>query len=56
MKKYRVCAKCVSYAYLDVEAESAEAAERIADETDGGEFIPTPDGEWEIMDATTEVE
>ena len=40
-KKYRVWAKMTSYSYLDVEAESEDEAINIANETDGGEFIPT---------------
>ena len=56
-QKYRVWAKITDYAYLDVEAESAEEAEKIARETDGGEF--TSDGkygDWEITDRTEVVE
>ncbi len=55
MAKYRVWAKITDYAYLDVEASSKEEAERVAENTDGGEFIPTENGDWEIMDSTEEV-
>lgn len=49
MATYRVWAKTVSYCYLDIDADSEENALRVAEETDGGEFIPTEDGDWEIM-------
>ena len=55
MAKYRVWAKMISYSYLEVEAESKEEAEAIAEETDGGEFIPTDDGDWELIDDVQEV-
>ena len=55
MAMYRVWAKMTSYAYLDVDASSKEEAEKIAEEIDGGEFIPTEDGDWEIMDSTDEL-
>ena len=49
MKKFRVWAKMTSYAYLDVEAETAEEAYQIADSTDGGEFISDEfKGDWEV--------
>lgn len=51
MKTYRVWAKTIGYCYLDVEAEDEEEAWNIADNTDGGEFTPTADGEFEIMDS-----
>lgn len=51
MTKYRVFAKMTSYAYLDVEAETGEEAKEIAENTDGGEFISTEDGDWEIENA-----
>ena len=51
MAKYRVFAKTISYAYLDVEAETGEKAKEIAENTDGGEFIATEDGDWEIDEA-----
>lgn len=55
-KSFRVWAKMTSYAYLDVKANSKEEAEKIAEDTDGGEFISTNEGDWEIMtDSTSEV-
>ena len=46
-----------SYAYLEVEAEDENEAYNIARETDGGEFIPTDEGDWEILeDEIEEVE
>ncbi len=45
-----------SYSYLDVEAESEDEARSIADETDGGVFIPTSDGDWEILPDVKEVD
>lgn len=48
MAKYRVWAKMTSYAYLDVEADCVDEAETIANNTDGGEFISTEDGDWEV--------
>ena len=58
MKTYRVWAEITSYAYIDIEAESAEEAEVMAENTDGGEFTPSEsDGDWEIIgDKTEEVE
>ena len=47
--KYIVWAKMTSYAYLYVDAESEEEAFEIAEETDGGEFEPSEDGDWEIV-------
>lgn len=48
-KTYRVWAKVTSYCYLDVEASSEDEAFAIADDTDGGDFIPCDDGEFEVM-------
>ena len=50
-KKYRVWAKMTSYAYIEVEAENASEARSIAEDTDGGEFISSEDGDWEITEA-----
>lgn len=58
-KKYRVWAKMTSYSYLDVEAKSEDEAINIANETDGGEFIPTTSedsaGDWKILPDVKEV-
>ncbi len=48
VKKYRVWAKMTTYSYIEVEAESEDEAMGIAKEIDGGEFITSDDGEWEI--------
>lgn len=48
MSKYRVWAKMTTYSYLDVEADCVDEAETIAKNTDGGEFITTNDGNWEV--------
>ena len=47
-KKFRVFAEMTAISYLDVEAETEEEAREIAEETDGGAFTPTEDGDWEI--------
>lgn len=44
MAKYRVVYKMVDYVYLDVEADSLEEAQEIAENADGGEF--TKEGGW----------
>lgn len=46
MAKYRVWAQSISDVYLEVEAENEEQARAIAEETDGGDFTPTPYGDW----------
>ena len=56
MAKFRVWAKMTSYAYLDIEADTKEEAEKIAEDTDGGEFISTDGGDWEILDETEEIQ
>ena len=48
MAKFRVWAECVSYVYLDVEADDEYQAKEIAEEADGGEFEPTPWGDWKM--------
>ena len=51
MAKYRVWAECISDVYLDVEAESEEEALEIAAETDGGDFIDSGTGDWDLGSA-----
>lgn len=51
--KYRVFAKMVSYCYVDIEAESKEEAEMVAEDIDGGEFEIPSDGSWEIDPSMT---
>lgn len=48
MAKFRVWAQSITDVYLDVEAEDEEQAKEIAEEADGGDFIPTPYGDWII--------
>ena len=47
MAKYRVVYKMVDYVYLDVEADSLEKAQEIAENADGGEFTKEGVGGWE---------
>ncbi len=54
MKTYRVWARITNYAYLDVKADSASIAERIAEESDRGCFTNCEDGEWDIISDKTE--
>ena len=49
--RYRVQAKVISYVYLDVDADSEVEAIQIADATDGGDFTPTTEGDFEIIEA-----
>lgn len=49
--KYRVWAKMTTYSYIEVEAGSESEAISIAEDTDGGEFITSDDGDWEITEA-----
>ena len=46
-KKYRVWAECISYVYVDIEAESEEKAREAAEELDGGCFHNDGNGDWE---------
>ncbi len=47
MKTYRVWAKCVSFCFIDVEANSEEEAWELAKDADGGEFEDDPtSGYW----------
>ena len=56
-KKFRVWAKSTDYCYLDVEANSKEEAEEIAENSDGGDFeVYHLQGDWIIrMDLTEEI-
>lgn len=47
-KKYRAWVECISYLYLDVEAESKDEVWDIAEQTDGGLFEDSGDASWEI--------
>lgn len=44
--KYTVYYKSISEVFLEVEADSAEEAEAIAEKTDGGSFIETGEYDW----------
>ena len=48
MLKYKVIAKSTSILQKEVEARSHEEAKKIANELDGGDFINTGHGDWEI--------
>ena len=56
-KTYKVWSKSTTYYYAEIVAESAEAAERLAD-TEGHKQdweSPDPyDGEWEVLFGETE--
>ena len=54
MALYRVWAKMTNYCYLDVEADTIDEAEKIAEDADGGDFINSDEGDWEIMYDSTE--
>lgn len=49
MAKYRVWAEMTTYCYIDVEAQNEDEACNIAEGIDGGEFITSNDGHWEIL-------
>lgn len=52
MKKYRVTARYHTYCTAVVEAETAEQAETIAEEMDGGDFKENGElGDWQIVHA-----
>lgn len=57
MAKFIVYAKMTSYCYVEVEANSPEEAEMIAEDIDGGEFTPYNNGcleSWDIDPTRTE--
>ena len=47
MKTYRVWARCISYVYIDIEAEDEYKAKELAEELDGGDFHDDGYGDWE---------
>jgi hypothetical protein len=52
MKKYRVTACYRTYCTAVVEADTAEQAEAIAEEMDGGDFKESGElGDWQIVHA-----
>jgi hypothetical protein len=50
MKKFKVTASSISYFVLEVEAETQEEAQQIAEQADGGDFDADGLGDWEIYD------
>lgn len=48
MKQFKVLAKLVIYSEIIIEANTAEEAEAIAGGKDGGEFIQTDSGYFEV--------
>ena len=46
VKTYRVWYQSTTYCYADIEADSEEKAEEIAENMNGGEFIATDNGDW----------
>lgn len=56
MAKFIVYAKMTSYCYVEVEAASKQDAELVAEEMDGGDFIPYNNGcidSWDIVPEMT---
>lgn len=52
MAKFRVRAKVTTYCYLEVDANNADEAMEIGEETDGGDFITeNSDGDFEVIEA-----
>src|ERR1044072_4298580 len=47
-KTFRVFAVSATYSYIDIEADTAEEAEEIAMNADGGDFISTQDGSFDV--------
>ena len=43
-----------TYCYIDVEAEDEEAALEFAEDADGGDYINSNEGDWEILDDEVE--
>jgi len=52
-KKYVVFAECTSYYSMEIEASSADEANQIAEESDGGEWTEDSNGKWIINDELT---
>ena len=56
MKKYKVWVKMTEYLWTEVEANSSDEAEEIADGLDGGDFTGIDDCSWDICyDLTEEI-
>ena len=52
-KTFRVQAKVTTFCYIDVEASSIEEANEKAEQMDGGDFITTDEGDFNILDSLT---
>lgn len=52
-KTFRVKAKVTTFCYIDVEADSVEDANEKAEQMDGGDFITTDEGDFNILDSLT---
>lgn len=52
MKKFKVIATMYTKLVCEIEANDLDHAWEIARETDGGDFIALPDGDWEIYDVS----
>ena len=52
-KTFRVQAEVITYCYIDVEADSIEEANEIAGQIDGGDFISSDEGDFNILDSLT---
>jgi len=56
-KKFTVTAQMITMLTTEIEAESLEEAQRIADVADGGDFIEIPNsGDWSIYDVSEKEE
>jgi len=53
-KTFRVHAEVTTFCYIDVEADSVEEANEIAEGIDGGDFIPSEkEGDFDIQRSLT---
>ena len=54
MKKFRAVAVMRTYYELEIEAETLDEAQELAQEADGGDYTPIKGdvGDWEIYDVT----
>ena len=54
--KFKFHAHCTDYLTLEVEAETLEAAQQIAEASDGGDWKRSETGDWVIDHDLTETE
>jgi hypothetical protein len=52
-KTFRVQAETITYCYVDIEAKSIEDANEKAEQMDGGDFITTDEGDFNVLDSLT---